>query len=592
MAHRSRIRQKDSAPSPRHPLARVKEQNDGWMNFVTGLGLAGKDKRMHGNVGVVIPFREPEVEELYTADNIARRLVELLPYEAFRRFLNLTGMEEDTVSDINRSMDMLQMLPRFQLAAEWARLYGGSGVYVSVDDGQSNIGKPIDMKRLKRINGLIVLNRWELWSQYTDLETNINDPNFGYPRRYYLQPRRGLPFSQEPVKQPPKNSLTPTPPREADKIYKALIQFNAPIHASRIIRFDGKKLPIRKRAQNNYWEDSVFTSVFEVLRDYQISHATGANIVQDFSIAVWKIKELTALLAAGKEADIKKRAEIMAFVRNTLGMNVIGENEEMEWKNRTITGLPELLDRISKRFQAYTDIPHTILFNESPSGLGATGNHEEKMWYNIVNAYQKIYLSPRVNRFYELLFNSKEGPTKGTIPDQWGYEWLPLFQPTELEVAQTRKAIADADQIYVDMGLPAEVVIENRFGGDKFAADIKLPPGFKFKLPPVNQEEEDPLSGQGSAKKEKMQKALADAAELIDATPGRAVQTIIISKKKVKTEEEARKLVAKFGGEPKKVDQTEESWRFRQREPSEFTEGGFKTFQPVTGISIVYGKLK
>lgn len=70
------------------------------------------------------------------------------------------------------------------------------------------------------------------------------------------------------------------------------------------------------------------------------------------------------------------------------------------------------------------------------------------------------------------------------------------------------------------------------------------------------------------------------------------LQTIVISKKYAQGMDAARAALKKFGGAFHKVDETEESYRFRQRDPSEFVDGSFKTFQPTPGVSLVYGKLK
>jgi hypothetical protein len=292
-----------------------------------------------------------------------------------------------------------------------------------------------------------------------------------------------------------------------------VIQYNSPIHASRIIRFDGKRLPVRKRAQNVYWEDSVYTSLFEPLRDWQVSHGYIANIIADFSMAVMKIGSFASLLGSeGGDEQVTKMLETMALMRSVLGAQVVGPEDEYSWQSRTTTGLPELMEKLSERLQAYTDIPATILFNKSPSGMNATGNHEMQVWYNVVQAHQKLYYAPIINRLLEVVFMSKSGPTNGKIPKTWGYEWIPLWQPTELEQAQARKATAETDQLYNDMagGILAEPIITQRFGSSRYQAELRLPADMNF--PPVEPDEKDPSTAEGSEKDKHRQ--------LMDAYPG------------------------------------------------------------------------
>jgi DNA adenine methylase len=74
------------------------------------------------------------------------------------------------------------------------------------------------------------------------------------------------------------------------------------------------------------------------------------------------------------------------------------------------------------------------------------------------------------------------------------------------------------------------------------------------------------------------------------------VQTVILDKKKFKTEADAAKWVkdhkfkTEHGG--KGVDETESSWRFRQRDPGDFQEGSFRTISLADGVKAVIGKPK
>lgn len=471
-------------------LADAIGHQDHWQNRATGLGMRGQDKRISGGVGITIPFREFEVEEILTASPIARRLVELPGKHALRKGFQITGVDPKIRQKIVREYKRIKLFKNFKIGGDYARTYGGSGLLMSVDDGL-DVKEPLDLSRIRRFNGLIPLTRWELWTQFTELETNINNPNFNFPKRYYLQPRRGLPFEFENVTS--ANPLTGI----VENLGKAqTLQYNSPIHYSRIIRFDGKWLPVRKRAQNVYWDDSVFTSLWDAMRDYSITHGYLANIIADFSMAVMKIESIQALLSAeGGDQQVQAFLEMMAMYRNLLGAIVCGKDDSYEWQSRTVTGLPEVVQEISAFFQASTDIPGTILFNKSPSGLNATGDHEMGQWNNEVASMQTDYWDPAFDRLDEVLLSAKQGPTGGKIPDEISRKWLPLEEMNEKDEAAARKSVADTDNVYNEMsgGALAQVIIETRFGPDGFYSDIKLPDGFLVKEPEPEPEEK----GQG-----------------------------------------------------------------------------------------------
>lgn len=80
----------------------------------------------------------------------------------------------------------------------------------------------------------------------------------------------------------------------------------------------------------------------------------------------------------------------------------------------------------------------------------------------------------------------------------------------------------------------------------------------------------------------------------VEMAEGMKLQTIIVSKSKAKTVEEARKIAQDVGAKTTdKVDETDSSFRFRQDDPSNYVEGSFRTKAiPEKGASLVYGRTK
>lgn len=72
----------------------------------------------------------------------------------------------------------------------------------------------------------------------------------------------------------------------------------------------------------------------------------------------------------------------------------------------------------------------------------------------------------------------------------------------------------------------------------------------------------------------------------------RKVQTLILSKSRFRDVKSAKKWVVGHGFSVHKVDETANSFRFRQRNPSEFKSGSFRTITLSSGIKAVIGILK
>ena len=63
---------------------------DGWENVFTNLGVKGKDKRT-GAMMNYRPLTEKEVEDLHDGDDIAERVVNLIPIEGTRDWIGTGG---------------------------------------------------------------------------------------------------------------------------------------------------------------------------------------------------------------------------------------------------------------------------------------------------------------------------------------------------------------------------------------------------------------------------------------------------------------------------------------------------------------------
>jgi hypothetical protein len=79
------------------------------------------------------------------------------------------------------------------------------------------------------------------------------------------------------------------------------------------------------------------------------------------------------------------------------------------------------------------------------------------------------------------------------------------------------------------------------------------------------------------------------------------IQTLILSKERFKTLTDAKKWVKdhhfKVPGQKlnvlkPEIDETNTSYRFRQRPPSDFVQGSFRTISVTNGVKAVIGQLK
>ena len=108
-------------------------RKDGWENVLTGLGVAGKDKRLGASM-MYRPLTEKQLEDLHDGDDIADRVVNLIPIEGTRDWIEMKFKDDDKLTEsMVEFTEALDMQARIQKAWAFSRLYRGSAIFLSVD---------------------------------------------------------------------------------------------------------------------------------------------------------------------------------------------------------------------------------------------------------------------------------------------------------------------------------------------------------------------------------------------------------------------------------------------------------------------------
>jgi hypothetical protein len=200
------------------------------------------------------------------------------------------------------------------------------------------------------------------------------------------------------------------------------------------------------------------------------------TILGEYVIGALTIKNLADLIAAGNEKLIQRRLQQMDMAKHILNTILLDEDETFERKTATTTGIDKLIETVLMALSAVTGIPVTLLMGKSPAGLQATGESDVRFYYDMVASEQEEKVQPEVERLIGLIHGSSE--YKGwKAPEGAPVEVIfnPLWQPTEKEIAETRKTQAETDSMYIDRGvLLPEEVSNSRFGGDEYSLDTTI----------------------------------------------------------------------------------------------------------------------
>ena len=413
---------------------------DGWFSAITGVGVLGTDKRLSYTMGALYLIPDQELSALFHGDDIAGKIVSLLPEEAMSRGYQITGPEPEQVDEWKTALEELDFWCTLRRAAIFSRLYGGGALVLVVDDGQTSPeaqSLPLRKDRIRRVEAVKYTDRRRL--------TRV----LGVDGLWRLEPVRGG---------------------------ESAIM----IHESRLVFLGGADTDDEMREQLDGWGFSVLQRCYHVIRDHAAAWASVSLRLQESSYSKTVIKGLARMLASGQEDAVKSRLELLNYSRSAAKTIILDSEEAYQRDIDNLTGIDDVLTVYQSRVAAAAGMPVTKLWGTSARGLNATGEGDADDWARQVQVFRNSYLQTPLEVVLELVAASAEGPFGGQVPEGWSIEWPELEPMSDKERAEIYKLLTDADAVNIDRQVldPEEVALHRFKGmgydaGNAFAIDLK-----------------------------------------------------------------------------------------------------------------------
>src|SRR5690606_18379398 len=128
MSRKSKSGNNRAYPTIEQRRAQVKKaggdlKSDGWMNTLSGLELPGRTKTTVTMLRSCPQFCWKELDELYRADGLTRRIVDLVASEMVRQGWETDG---DAEGKLIGFFENLNAYAKITQLIQWSRLYGGA----------------------------------------------------------------------------------------------------------------------------------------------------------------------------------------------------------------------------------------------------------------------------------------------------------------------------------------------------------------------------------------------------------------------------------------------------------------------------------
>ena len=350
--------------------------------------------------------------EMYRRSWLAKRIIDMPSEDMTRSWYTLPpGLPPEALDALNRLEAHHSIRREITDAIRWARLYGGSCALMVLRGQEDRLSEPLEMEAIVPgdFQGLLVRDRFSGLEPSLEMESDLDDPDFGYPRWYD--------FDTE----------------ELGRLR---------VHHSRILRFTGRDLPRSEEMARGYFGASELEHIQEEMEKRSATSRNIARLVFQANITTLKMSDFGEILALG--TDRQKQRVLAAIaeqnrLRDSFGLQLLSAGDTYENHPYSFAGLREVYEAFMMDMAGAAGIPATRLFGRSPEGMNATGESDLKHYYELIDQMRERHLRPALERLLPVMLLS----CWGTVPESLRITFPSLMTPSPRQEAEIRAMETD-----------------------------------------------------------------------------------------------------------------------------------------------------
>lgn len=358
---------------------------------------------------------------LYRSSWIVRKIVDVFPSDMVKNWIKFnSSLDPEKISKINSVIRKTKTKEKIKEGLRWARLYGGAAGLILID-GDEDLSEPLDYDAimLDDYKGLLIFDRWNGIYPDIELEDDISDEEYSYPKYYSI-------------------SLS-----EANS--NLMLSYNkqdlVKVHHSRIVRFNGRDLPLWERQAEMFWGESEIEIVFEELKKRDNTSANIASLIFLANIRVLKMNDLGQLLGASTQKaqeNLYKVLQAQNQLMSNMGIYVMDKDDDFGSEQYSFGGLNDIYESFMLDIAGACEMPVTKLFGREPAGFNSTGESDLTQYYDTLEEKQETYLQPIIDKLLPIIFMS----TLGAIPEDLDWEFNPCMNVNSKDLADLAQSMA------------------------------------------------------------------------------------------------------------------------------------------------------
>lgn len=368
------------------------------LNDVMGMGfpygarfstqLSQVDTLFKNNRWYLISNLRQLLSQIYAEHGLIQTICNVPVDDAFRGGVSISSkqLSEEQVEELELSMDRDNDLNVLAQTCIWNRLFGGGGTIIITGQDAS---KPFDPEELKEGDEVEFKDAdlWELFYSLQDVEGDQFDPRLQVHKLDHFD------------------------------------YYGRPVHKSRVMIQKGVQPPSFIRQRLRGWGLSVVEAFVRSVNQYLKANDLTFEVIDEFKLDIFKIKNLTNGLASSQaQAQVKRRLELLNRQKNYINSMVMDSEDDYVQKQLSFSGLAEVQAGFRMQIASDLRMPITKIFGTSVSSGMKTDQNDMENY----NAMVESEIRQKVKHHVLKMLEIKCQVMFGMIPDDLKISFKPL----------------------------------------------------------------------------------------------------------------------------------------------------------------------
>lgn len=313
---------------------------------------------------------------------------------------NSSQLDEDEIKKLQLTMDHNNDFGTAGWASVWTRLYGGGGILILVNDQDPEEELNLSSITKDSVVDFRAVDMWELFWDKQNIE--------GYDAQ--LQ----------------------------EEEFEFYSYYSESVHKSRVMKMNGLMAPSFIRPRLRGWGLSIIEIMVRSMNQYLKSVDLGFEVLDEFKVDVYKIKNLVnTLLSPGGSDGVKKRIQMTNWQKNFQHAIVLDSEDDFDHKQLSFAGLGEAMSGIRMQVASDLRMPITKLFGTSVSSGFQTDQNDMENYNSMVESSVRSPLKYHLIQMAQIRCQQ----LFGFIPDDLEGEYKPLRELSAIdqETVKTQK---------------------------------------------------------------------------------------------------------------------------------------------------------